>query len=74
MYVTVSVEVDMSEFDTDDLERELRNRGKAGGVSRLGENGGHPLHEIFYALKFGMTDRALELTRLHVCEELGVVL
>lgn len=79
-YVSVyvgRVEVDLGEIDIDDLVAEVRRRGPAAGVSAtpaLGSEEAHPLHEIFYAMKFGLTDRALELTRVHVCEELGVVL
>jgi hypothetical protein len=33
MYITTEVDIDLSEFDTDDLIEELESRGKSLGVS-----------------------------------------
>lgn len=79
--VTVNVDVDvhLDDVDTDDLVEELESRGvpvssKKAEVPPLNGEETHPLHEIFYAFKFGLTDRATELSRAYVCDELGVVL
>lgn len=54
---TAEVEVSLSEFDDDDIEAEARSRGiGSGGV-------GEQLDELFYALYFGKTERAMELAR-----------
>lgn len=79
--VNVDVEVWLDDVDTDDLVEELSSRGdlpaaKPGisAVPPLNSEETHPLHEIYYAFKFGLTDRATELARTYVCDELGVVL
>ncbi len=76
----IEVDVDLEEIDTDDLLAELRERNKLAPSDRpsstpsLSSEETHPLHEIYYAFKFGLTDRATELARAYVCDELGVVL
>lgn len=77
----VYVEVDLARFDTDDLVDELESRNSAPGqvnaapvTPPLNSKETHPLHEIYYAFKFGLTDRAAELARAYVCDELGVIL
>lgn len=76
--VSVYVDVELDDIDTDDLIRELGRRKKkdapSGVVPPLGSEAKHPLHEIFYAFKFGLGERAPELARAYVCDELGVVL
>lgn len=76
-FVNVEVVVDLSDFSTEDLEDELDTRGdrtEEGNVPPLGGEQSHPVHEIYYAFKFGLNERALELCREYVCNELGVVL
>lgn len=65
--VTVDVDIDLDEFDDDDLEEECESRG-------LLVNRGPAVQEIYHALKFGLNDKALELTRAFVCDQLGMVL
>lgn len=84
--ITVTVEADvwLDDIDTDDLVAELASRGdiaiahaKEEGVATtppLRSETHHPLHDTFYAFKSGLTDRATELARAYVCDELGVVL
>lgn len=82
--VTVEADVWLDDIDTDDLVAELASRGdiaiaqaKEAGVATtppLNSEDHHPLHDIFYAFKQGFTDRATELARAYVCDELGVVL
>lgn len=81
--VTVDAEVWLDDIETSDLVEELSGRGdlpssvRATGVAAIPPLNGeevHPLHEIYYAFKFGLTDRATELARAYVCDELGVVL
>lgn len=74
----VDVDVDLGDISTPDLQAELASRQKAdlasGVVPPLNSEEAHPLHEIYYAFKFGLPDRATELARKYVCDELGVVL
>lgn len=80
--VNVDVEVWLDDIDTEDLADELSKRGdiavaKSAGIVVVPPLSGdvpHPLHEIYYALKFGLNERALELMRTHLADELGVVL
>lgn len=73
-YVTVSVDVDicLSDIDTKDLEAALASRSKS--VNPLPGEEQSGLAEIYYALKFGLNDKALDLMRAHVCDQLGCVL
>ena len=57
--VYVSVEVDFSEFDTDDLKDELKSRGVDVGESDMDDQ----LDEMFYAFKLNRLERALEIAR-----------
>jgi len=75
MYKTVTVDVDVSldDFDTDDLVDELESRGAPfGGVS--GHEAVSTLSELHYALKFGLNDKALDLARRYVNDQLGTAL
>lgn len=69
---TISVDVDVSldDFETDDLIEELESRG-AKETTATGESA---LHEVYYAIKFGLDDRAMQLMRRYVCDTLGVIL
>jgi hypothetical protein len=70
--ITVDVEIDLGDFDDDDLIDELESRGQS-VAGTLGD-GAASLQEIYYALKFGLNERALELMRRHISDQLGVVL
>lgn len=81
--VTVDAEVWLDDIETADLAAELASRGnladavKSAGIAAVPPLSGevrHPLHEIYHAFKVGMADRAAELTRAYICDELGVVL
>lgn len=82
--VNVDVEVWLDDIDTDDLVDELAKRGDVAigkakvawlpATPPLSGDEPHPLHEIYYALKFGLSDKALDLMRAHLADELGVVL
>ena len=63
-YVTVEVDVDIGEISTEDLLSELKCRG----------DGGDSLNEIYYSLKLGRDDKALELMRKFVCDQTGKIL
>jgi hypothetical protein len=78
----VSVQIDMSDIDTDDLMEELRDRQKS-TLSHdaaiilappLKDGGGHALHENYYAIKFGMDARAVDLMRVYLNDQLGTAL
>ena len=64
--VTVEVDVDLCDFETADLEEELRSRQP----TPMKES----LNEIYYAFKHGREGEAVELTRKFVCDELGKIL
>jgi|GEM_PF-5999755 len=76
----VDVDVPLEDITDDDLLAELRDRKVIrpsdipSNTPPLSGEETHPLHEIYYAFKFGMVDRATELARAYVCDELGVVL
>lgn len=69
----VDVDIDLGDISTADLTKELASR-KTTSAPPLTDGGEHPLHEIYYALKFNMDERANDLMRKFVCDELGVVL
>ena len=71
----VDVDVNLEDIDTEDLIAELaaRRRNEIGIPSLSGEEK-HPVHAIYYAFKFGLDEKAAELARAYVCDELGVVL
>lgn len=54
----VSIEVDLGDFDDEDIKDEYELRG-------LGEGGMHSgdIEEMYYAFKLGKTERAIELAR-----------
>lgn len=66
----VYVDVELDEFDTDELIEELESRNKSfGGIANM-----ERIKEIFYALKFGQDAKALELTKVLVQDATGMVL
>lgn len=73
----LDVDVELSDIDTYDLREELESRDAIeppAAIPPLNGEETHPLHEIYYAFKFGLTDRAADLSRAYVCDQLGVVL
>ena len=83
MTITVStyigniyVEVDLADIETEALQDELNKRlgSKNNMVPTLGGEYAHPLHEIYYAMKFRLIDKANDLMRTYICDELGVIL
>lgn len=74
-YIDVDIDVDLADFETKDLQDELVKR-KVGTDDTQLHNGHepHPLTEIYYAFKFGLNDRAMDLTRSFVSDAMGVVL
>jgi hypothetical protein len=66
----VEVEIDLEDIDTDDLEDELTRR--RGGISDGPVT--VALSDIYLQLKFGNDDRALEMMRSFVADQMGVVL
>ena len=61
IYTEVEVDVDLSEFDTDDLIEELENRGS--GVTDQGD-GKELLTAIYLKRRVGRTDYQTELDQL----------
>lgn len=70
--IYMHVAVDLSDIDTEDLSEELQSRDDA--PLKAPDEATTSLQEIYYALKFGLNDRAIELMRRHVSDQLGVVL
>lgn len=66
----VEVEVDLDDLHLDDLEEYVRAKrgGDADSVVKVA------LSDVYLALKFGNEQRALELMRGYVQDELGVIL
>ena len=67
--VDVSVDIDLEEIDTIDLQEELqrRNQGYEGAT-------GESITEMFYAFKLGREDRAIELAKKIACDHTGMIL
>mgnify|MGYP001598377341 CR=1 FL=1 len=63
----VDVEIDLSEFDDDELVRELDGRG----ISPFNES---TLIQIFEAIKLNQERKALDLMRTFLADKYGVVL
>lgn len=72
----IDVDVPLSNISTEELRAELaeRDKGATSPVPPLSSEDANPIHEIYYAFKFGLTERAMELSRAYVCDELGVIL
>lgn len=76
----LEVEVPLEDISDEDLLAELACRESVNpadlpsSVPPLSGEETHPLHEIYYAFKFGLNYRAMELARAYVCDELGVIL
>lgn len=68
-YVSVKVEVDMSEFSDDDILDEAAERGIIAGGG-----GDDSVTEMFYAFKQGRNDRAMEIARHIAQEHTGMIL
>lgn len=69
--LNVDVDIDMSEFETDELVAELDRRRK----SPTDEvDHGPALQAMFTALSLGQEDEALKLLRTYLCDCLGRVM
>lgn len=69
--LNVDVDIDMSEFETDELVAELDRRCK----SPTDEvDHGPALQAMFTALSLGQEDEALKLLRSYLCDCLGRVM
>lgn len=71
-YVNIDVNVDLDDFEDEDIAEEYEKRNLATDIDLVEAD--ERLKEIYYALKFGMDEKANELTRLFVCDALGVIL
>lgn len=56
-----------------DMEEAGSTREEWTRIPKLNK-GDHPLHNVYYALKFGKPEHALDLMRDYVSDQLGVVL
>jgi len=65
---TISVEVDLGDFDDDDIEQEAEERGL------LNCENDDEIFEMFYAFKLGKTDRAIELAKKIAQDHTGKIL
>ncbi len=70
----VEIEVDIDDFSSEEIVAEVKKRGLVTGIPRLDGEERHPLHDVYYALKYGSDADALVLMRNFLCDELGVVL
>lgn len=70
--VTVDVDVDLSNIETDDLIEELEGRGQTDRVPESIDE--FDLTEMFYAFKLGREDRAVELARKIAQDFTGAIL
>jgi threonine synthase len=67
--VTVDVDVNLEDFDTDDLLEELESRHIGVPVGNVED-----VTEMFYAFKLGQTDRAMELAKKIAQDHTGRIL
>jgi hypothetical protein len=70
-YVNVDVDVQLDDFDTDDLIKELTMRGKPVAHLENGDDADESLDKIFYAFYFGKESQAVELMRKYVQDVTG---
>lgn len=66
--VTVDVEVDLSEFDDEDIREEAQSRGFLEGDPE------GDILEMFYAFKLGKTEHAMELAKKIAMDHTGKIL
>lgn len=71
--VYASVEVDLDDIETDDLEAELESRGRSFDDGESFDHG-PALQAMFTALSLGQEDEALKLLRTYLCDCLGRVM
>lgn len=69
-YITTEVEIDLSDFDTDDLVEELERRG---GTAPLTPDDNEMLTKIWLHDREGRKDEAYALMREYVLEKLNKV-
>lgn len=69
---TAEVEVSLSDFDDDEIEEEAMDRGFI--LSEPENIDEDDVVEMFYAFKFGKSERAMELARKIAADYMGRVL
>jgi hypothetical protein len=70
-YITTEVEIDLDDFDTDDLVDELERRGK--DATSLSFDDNEALTKIWLHDREGRKEEAYALMREYVLEKLGKV-
>lgn len=70
----IEIDVDIADFSSEEIVAEVKRRGLVTGIPRLEGEERHPLHDVYYALKYGSDATALELLKSFLSDELGVVL
>jgi hypothetical protein len=70
-YITTEVEIDLDDFDTDDLVDELERRGK--DATSLSFDDNETLTKIWLHDREGRKEEAYALMREYVLEKLGKV-
>lgn len=68
--INMDVEVDLSDFDDDDIEQEAIDRGFI--LSEVVDDS--DIVEMFYAFKLGRDDKALELAKKIAMDHTGNIL
>lgn len=71
-YITTEVEIDLSDFDTEDLVEELERRGKEATSLSFDDN--EMLTKIWLHDREGRKDEAYALMREYVLEKLNKVI
>jgi len=66
--VSITIDVDISEFDDDDILCELQDRGIV--ACDIADE----LTEMFYAFKLGKQDRAIEIAKQISSNHMGMIL
>lgn len=66
--VTVDVDVELSDIDTEDLVEGLESRGHAAS------DDAEVITEMFYAFKLGKIDRAMEIAKAIAQNHTGMIL
>jgi len=67
-YVSVTIDVDISEFDDEDLISEIESRSIGAFDIK------YELTEMFYAFKLGKQDRAMEIAKQISSNHMGMIL
>lgn len=68
--IMTEVEVDLDDFDDDDIREEFESRNLASAGSDISDQ----IDELYYALYFGLNDKAMEIARKLAMDATGRVL